>query len=225
MAIASITAWLNGSDKNYHHGRLLYEQYGNDPLVLAIIRTGSGQFHFNKLHEALEELNRQANIKPKPIVFEAPPERVLSKSGALDDAPGEIWTIRNEKNQRYAQARKLFESIPFMDDQKHRLEAGMELLEHMKYVEEAWGAIDHWRETGTIRELKKKETVKEVAELPLGELIRQEKNLQSTISKDRKRAREAKTDIDRAKIEQRIEERQFKLAELRKRINELVSSQ
>ncbi len=69
----------------------------------------------------------------------------------MADAPEQIQQIRNEKNRRYAQARKLHESIRMMDSREHRLQAGLELLDHMHVVNDARSAIDEWSRSGQIR--------------------------------------------------------------------------
>lgn len=222
MAIASITQWLDGS-RDFVEGRGLYEQYGSDPVVLAVIRTGSGTYHFSLLLEALEELNAQTNLQPKPITI---PEVVMSKREAkgspdLLGAPDELWQVRADKNLAYAQARALHERIRVMDSRDHRRDAALELLNKMDEVADAWQVLDEWKATGRVRELRKSETTKGVSELSLAELIKQEKNLQTYISKAKKRFATAAPE-KRAKIGATLEANQHKLEEVRRRMNELV---
>src|SRR3546814_10212948 len=102
MAIAVITQWLDGP-RDFSRGRSLYEQYGSDPVVLTLIRTGTSHYHLSKLVAALEELNRQANIQPKPIVIgDLMATHSAKSSPDLVGAPAEIWDIRAEKNLAYA---------------------------------------------------------------------------------------------------------------------------
>ena len=221
MAIASITAWLNSQQKDFAHGRLLYEQYGSDPLVLTIIKTGSGSFHFSKLLEALEGLNQLSNIEPKRIVI--PDLPAVEKSGnAWDGAPDPILEIRNEKNLRYAQARKLFESIPMLDSKEHRAEDAIKLLDHMDFVKDSWGAIDEWRETGNIRAIKKEEELTAVAELSLQELIQQSKNIATYISKGRAKLAKETDPKKILKIKERIDLWEIKVNEVKRRLDEFV---
>lgn len=220
MAIASITAWLNGS-RDFYHGRMLYEQYGSDRLTLTIIRTGSSAYHFSKLVEGLELINKQANLEPKRIEFPDPPQ-IITPNDKWGGAPDPILEIRNEKNKRYAQARRLFEAIRVMDSQTHRLEAALTLLEDMDFVNESWEAIDQWRETGKVKEVQKSEADKKVSQLDLKELIRQSKNLATYISKDKKRLKESSDPKKQVKIKSRLELRQYQLDEINRRINELI---
>lgn len=222
MAIASITRWLDGS-RDYKEGRSLYEQYGTDPVVLAIIGSGSGTYHFSILRDALIKLNEQANIQPKPIVV---PEVVLTQrdtkaSPDLLGAPDEIWQVRADKNLAYAEARALFERVRVMDSRDHRRDAALVILDKMDQVAEAWQILDEWKATGRVREISKKQTTKDVSELSLSELIKQEKNLQTYISKAKKRFNNAPAD-KRAKIAATLEANQHKLAEVRRRMDELV---
>lgn len=220
MAIASITAWLN-SNRDFHHGKMLYEQYGSDPLILAIIRTGTGNYHFSKLLQGMEELNKLSNLQPKQITFKDPPP-LDDQTDKWKYAPDPILKIRNEKNYRYAQARKRFETIPLMDSQDHRLAAALDLLDDMDFVNESWGAIDQWRENGTIREMRKIEQVQEVSELSLKELLKQSKNIATYISKDKTALRNTDSPKGQIKLKARLEIRESKLQEINRRINELV---
>src|SRR5690606_10562475 len=98
MAIASITAWLKSPKRDYHHGKMLYEQYGDDQLILTIIRTGSTSYHFNKLLAGLEALNKFSNMEPQQIKIVDPPP-VDDASDKWAGAPDPIIEIRNEKNR------------------------------------------------------------------------------------------------------------------------------
>lgn len=221
MAIASITAWLHNPKRDFHQGRMLYEQYGDDRLVLTIIRTGSGSYHFSKLQEAMEALNKLSNLQPKAIVIHdlAPIDK---KPEVWDEAPDPILEIRNEKNRRYALARKRFETIRVMDSQEHRAEAALLLLDDMDFVNESWSAIDTWRETGVIKEVEKKEAKTSISDLSLKELMKQSKNIESYISKDKKKILSEKNPGKLLELKQRLELRVFKLAEMNRRIDELI---
>lgn len=236
MAIASITDWLQSSKRDFFTGKLLYEQYGSDRLILTIIRTGSSTYHFQKLVEGLEALNKLSNLKPKAIHHEPAPAKAPAPArmvvGVLPpvernpeqwkDAPDPILEVRNEKNRRYAKARKLFEMIRVMDSQEHRLDAALELLDDMDYVAESWEIIDEWKKDGTVREMRKKAAEKEVAEMNLRELFAKSKNLASYISKDRARVKKVTDTRKLLKIRTRLEENELKLEEMKRRIDELV---
>lgn len=221
MAIASITAWLNSKTRDFHHGCMLYKQYGSDKLILTIINTGSGNYHFNKLVEGMEALNKLSNIQPKQIDFKEP-EPLSNKDDQWKDVPDAILEIRNEKNKIYAQARKRFEAIRFLDSSEHRLEAALIMLNEMDAVRDSWAIIDEFRETGNIREIKKQKAVEDVADLDLKELLRQRGNIESYISKDKGRIAKATDPKLILKYKVRLEERELKLAEIKRRIDELI---
>lgn len=225
MAIASITAWLNDPNRNYLHGKALYEQYGDNKAVLALIRSGSGSFHLAKLKEGLEKLNLLANLEPKPIVInDHRPEPAAAPGKTNPDftsAPDQILRIRNEKNEKYAQARKLHETIRVMDSRQHRLQAGLQLLDLMDEVNESWSIIDEWKEKGTIREKMLADTEKSVAELTLAELLQESRNIPPNITKDRKKLPTA-TDAKKVDIALRLEAREARLKAIKKRLDEIV---
>jgi hypothetical protein len=227
MAIASITSWLEGSNRNYQHGLLLYEQYGTNPVILALLKSGSGSYHLSKLIIALEALNKQTDLVPKPIVFEeyvAEPTTIHGKEQFdYASAPDKIIEIRDNKNKEYALARKKHEAIRVMDDQQHRLQLGLEILDHMDTVETSWSVIDLWTESGEVRKMEESNTEQDISTLSLAMLSKEENNLKSYISKDKKRLKEATTDKNKVKISQRLDLRNKRLALVRERLkNELI---
>jgi hypothetical protein len=226
MAIASITQWLNDPRRSYSHGRALYEQYGDNSSLLALIRTGSGSFHQAKLREGLEKVNQKTGLQPRPIqipVYIPVPVASPGKQNVdLKDAPEKIREIRDQKNKEYAQARHLFVSIRLMDSQQQRLQAGLELLDLMDRVNEAWSVIDEWNETGKVMELKRAESEKEVAGMTLPELLKERQNLPTYISKAKRKLEAAGSDIERLKLKLNLEAKEQRLQAVKKRIDEII---
>lgn len=234
MAIASITTWLTSPNKSYVHGRALYQQYGDDKLVLTIINSGSSSYHFSKLHEALDKLNAQSNLEPKRITFVAPPppEPDVSAGGTpgaiskvktnLDVAPPEIRAIRDDKNLMHAEARHLHTMLRLMDSKEHRLEAALKILDNMDKVNESWVAMDEWERTGVITKLQQEETIKAVNELSTQELFKEIKNLPSSISKARKRYNDNTDPKKKTKALAKVHSLVARQSEVKRRIDELV---
>lgn len=227
MAIASLSTWLNDPNRQYAQGLLIYEQYAANKVLLALLKSGSSSYHFNKLQKALEDLSLREDLVPIPIVIgEYVPEEITSPGKAGFDfksAPEVIVDIRNNKNKSFAQARKLFEVIRVIDSQEHRLQAGMELLDHMDHVQESWGAIDTWRETGEVKQIASEAEVRDVASLTLVELLREQANLMSNISKDKAKILSTTRPGMKLKASARLNFREKRLAQVRERLgNELV---
>lgn len=222
MAIASITTWLNNPDRNYNHGRLLYEQYGSNVLILTILKSGCSTYHFAKLQAALEDLNTKPDLIPKPIVIsEYIPEPAAApgkKSLDFKTAPEQIIDIRNKKNQRFAQARKLHETIRIMDDEEHRLTAALELLDHMDYVNSCWESIDKFLDTGEIKPLPQQEQAIPVDQLGLKELIKEGNNLPSYICKEKKKVKLGKAPAKQLKATIKVEWFEKRLKEVKERL-------
>lgn len=225
MAIASITTWLNTPQKNYRQGCALYAQYGNKEYLKALFNTGNSSYHFTKLEAALLDLNKLNNPPPKNIIVaEKPKETLLAPIAKFDygNYPDKIQEIIKAKNFAYAKARKLFETIPFLDSQTHRLEAGKELLADRKFVQECWQAIDKWKESGEIMEVAIKKIETDVADLSLADLIKEQKNIPPNISKDRKKLKECSDAVQKIKFTDRINERTMRLDLINKKLNELI---
>lgn len=227
MAIASITVWLNEKNPSYHHGRLLYEQYGDDRLVLTIIKSGSGSYHFAKLKEALEFLNTKTNLIPKQIVFVPPVAEEFTPAGEkvktnLDNAPAEVRKIRDDKNKLYAEARHLHVTIKSLDNDELRLAAALTILDNMDVVNEIWVALDTFAKTGEIMKIKHEETLAEVSELSLPELLKESKNLPPNISKARGNANKTADPVKKSKYQLKVQHLIIRLAEVQRRLNELI---
>lgn len=206
MPIASITQYLADPNKSFQRGRMLYEQYGDNRIVMALIKSGSGSYHFTKLLEGLKEVNRQMNLEPKPIVIADHIQKPAGKTAPdFTSAPDKIIEIKNAKTANYAKARKLFEVIRLTDGRQNRLNMGLELLDLMDKVNDAWSVIDEWKDKGKVREQQLEETEKSVSELTIAELMKEAKNLPTYISKDRTRLKDAATDAKKVKISTRLE--------------------
>ena len=222
MAIASITTWLNDVNRSYNVGKLLFEQYGDNKVTLTLINSGNSSFHQQQLFKALQKINLQVDLQPKKIVIGNMPTPEKENHGKTvieyKTAPEQILNIREQKSARFAQARKLHESIRIMDSQEHRLEAALQILELMDEVNEAWAIIDQWNENGEIIAQKQKEQVKAIEEMNIHELLREKANLSPNISKDKKRITTAKNEKERLKYTQKYEDRKERLALVLERI-------
>lgn len=225
MAIASIDTWLKNPNKSYLHGKMLYAQYGDKEHLKALFESGSSSFHFSKLQKALQDLNLLDAPKPKNILIaELPKPTVASPQPLMEyaNAPAQIQKIRDDKNKAYSLARKIFEMIPYMESQAHRLEAGKELLAHRKFVQECWEAIDDWKNNGIVRELKVAQIETDVTELTVPDLIKEQKNLPPNISKDRTKLKKCTDAGKKLKLLNRINEREMRLELIKRRLSELV---
>jgi hypothetical protein len=224
MAIASLTTWLNNPDRQYDSGLLIYEQYGTNAVLLALLRNGSSSYHFTKLQKALEDLNLRDDLEPKPIVIgEYVPEEVTNaRVTKLDykSAPEVIVDIRDNRNKSFAQARKLHETIKILDLKDHRLQAALELLNHMDHVQESWKTIDAWQATGEIKEVVAQATVPEVSTLTHAQLLREHGNLMSNISKDKALILETTKASLKLKASARLKFREARLIQIRERLKD-----
>jgi hypothetical protein len=221
MAIASITGWLNNPHKTYHQGHALYEQYGDNPVLKVLLKSGSTSYHLAKLKAGLEEVNKKSNLVPKPIVIsQFIPEQLVSPGKTAHDykdAPEKILQIRDLKTNRYAQARKLFEMIRVLDSADLRKQAALEMLDHMDFVNESWAVIDEWKANGVIREIEEKQSTIEIADLCIPDLLKESKNLPSYISKAKTKLAKAKTPTSQVKASARLHmlERRYEIIKQR----------
>lgn len=200
MAIKAIQKYLAQPVHNYLEGRLLFERYSSDKALSLLFRTGSSDYHHNRLLSALEELSHleehppvfQKGIQkvPKKVIprledFDVPTRKV--KEDDYKDFPAQIQEVVRTKNMHYKRAQQLFIEIGFTEDQERRLEMALVLLNDHQQVQECWAVIDEYREKGQIlveRKVTLEEEVNSIAEV---DLYRALNNLRANISKDKKK--------------------------------------
>lgn len=174
----------------------------------------------------MEAVNLQKDLTPKKIVIpevilEAPsPSKVKTN---VEFAPAEIQEIRNRKNLAYAQARKLHETIRVMDDPAHRLEAMLQLLANMDFVQECWTIMDQWAKSGEITALQEKKAAATIENLTLQQLLQQQGNLPSYICKAKKSYKLATDPRKKAKFLAGLQEKTIRLEQITNRINTLIN--
>lgn len=222
MAIAALNTWLNDPNRSYNQGKYLYEQYGTNKTLLALLNSGSTSFHLKKLTDALILLNSNSKIEPKPLKISQPTSEPVKTSRpeiSYSSAPDQIQQIIEKKRLNYARARKLFEMFRVMESPDQRCDAALEILDLMDKVNEAWGIIDEWNDTGHIREQQEKEVEASIEQMNLQQLLREKGNLAPNISKDRRRLKLAVTDKDKIKYAQRLTAREARYKLIVERIS------
>lgn len=231
MAIAKITSWLADPNRSYDHGRSLYEQFGTDVVVLAVIKGGNSPYHFTKLFDSLTALNQTLEEKtaPKQAIipnlseFKGPaaaPVKNKPDFHSLPDAMKDVTTIKNQHKRR---ADQLYIEIAFTESSEDRRIMALTMLEDYDKVQECWGILDNYRDTGIVLESKRKTIDEEVKDLSVLQMMNSLKNIRTYLCKDKKKAVAMKPGRQLSKVLARIQENQLKLKLLEERMkNELV---
>lgn len=227
MAIAPVLQWLSDPNRTYHHGKLLYEQYGNNIVHQTIINTGhqASNFHFTYLENSLRAIADQGTTKS---IVDIPDLQAFDKpeiSGISDQEysklPEDLRTIRKDAKNNFNRAKFLFARIPLVDSKEERLTMALQLLNDFDRNREKMGHVQGFLDTGSFTPpVTVIKDLKAVSELTVRELIAESKNLPTYISKDRTRLDVAENDLRKEDLKNRIKARLERLEEIQRRLNE-----
>lgn len=228
MAIAPILLWLSDTNRTYHHGKLLYEQYGRDLVTRTIINTGhqGSSYHFITLENALRELSSsfsevKAVVIPDLSTFDKP----LFPSGGLTNEeyaklPEDLKNVRGDARQCFQRAQFLFARIPLTDSPGQRLTMALQLLDDWDENRRLMGEVQHFMDNGSVIEKAPAiEKLKQVDQLSTKELMAESKNIPTYITKDRKKLASATEASKSDAINIRLNGRLERLEQINKRLN------
>jgi hypothetical protein len=197
MAIAQIVAWLRSSDKNYQLGVSLYNEYGDKPLLKTLLNNGASDYHQQRLHEALEELGQRANIEPAnqayrlassssvPVLEMIPvPSKLFSLSDEeWNKIPDSIRDLYVANHRLKSRADLLFVQGRSAPTANERLKLALAQLDDRQQVNENWKLIKEFHTTGLEQKKIAQEQEVAVADMPLSEVLKLEKNIPTYITK------------------------------------------
>ncbi|CDS92710.1 hypothetical protein BN1088_1431050 [Sphingobacterium sp. PM2-P1-29] len=221
MAISIIQRYLSASHKNYDEGRVLFERYSDNKVLIALFRSGNSSYHCNRLYVELAKLKEEDPVLvPEKLKVEKPVIPTLesfdrpSKAIIKDDfhtLPDQIKDVYRKKNMHYSRYLQLFIEIGMTDDKDARLEMALTMLSDKEEVNACWAVIDAYKETGQILLEETKTIQEEVNELPLDQLIALIKNIPPNISKDKGKLKMMPDGHRKAKVLLRYERNKIKL--------------
>jgi len=228
MAIPAIVRYLNQPVHNYHEGRILFERYSDDNVLKVLFRSGEGTYHHRRLLAALDELAekdidtaKQMVTVEKPVVPGLETFDHAVKTLPTDDYhsfPERIKEVVRKKNMHYRRALQLYIEIGLTDDRERRLEMALTLLQDHEEVNACWAVIDEYKATGKILVERVVTIQEEVAAIPLARLGQELANIQSNISKSKKRLDSLPDGEKKAKVLLRYETYLIKRDLIRKRL-------
>lgn len=228
MAIATITQWLNDPNRTYHHGQILYKQYGKNAIARIIIDTGNqhSNYHFSYLERALLETNQTAAEKsaliiPDLIEFNTQPSQGITDK-EFQALPDEIKQIRNNAKNHFNRAKFLFARIPLTENETDRLNQALQLLDDYDQNRELMAQVQTYLNLGSIPPslIQETKTEKPVPDLTIRELIAESKNLPTYITKDKQKLKSTSDKPEAAqKLQNRIDYRIARLNQINQRLN------
>ena len=228
MAIASILQWLSDPNRTYQHGKILYEQYGNNIVAATIINTGhqSSNYHFTYLENCLKDLVDHTPQKMEVIIPDLTEFNQTQKQGISDQEyqklPEDLRIIRKDAKNQFNRAKWLFARIPLTDSKEQRLEMALQLLDDFDDNRRQMGHVQGFLDKGTyIPETIILKELRPVQDLSIKELIAESKNIPTYITKDIKRIKDVLIDSDRFReLTSRINARKERLEQVNRRLNE-----
>jgi hypothetical protein len=228
MAIAPILQWLSDSNRTYHHGKLLYERYGNDVVTKTIIGTGhqGSSYHFNILENALKELSSKTSevtavIIPPLSDFVKPDAKPGISDKEYQSLPENVKQIRAEARSCYQRAQFLFARIALNDSPEQRLNMALQLLDDYDDNRRLMAEVQHFLDKGiVVPKPALIEKLKPVDQLSVKELTAERQNLRTYITKDKKKINAVPIHTPRFEaLRLRILHRQERLKLIDRRLN------
>lgn len=221
MAISIIQRYLSAAHKNYDEGRVLFERYSDNKVLIALFRSGKSSYHCNRLFVELAKLKEKDPVLvpqtlqvEKPVIptlesFDQPSKAILKDD--FHSLPDRIKDVYRKKNMHYSRHLQLFIEIGLTDDRDKRLEMALTMLSDKDEVNACWAVIDEYKETGRIL-VEETETIEEeVNELSLDQLIALIKNIPPNLSKDKAKLKTMPEGHKKAKVVLRYERNKIKL--------------
>ncbi|HEY0056288.1 MAG TPA: hypothetical protein VGB63_13105 [Pedobacter sp.] len=232
MAIAPVLQWLSEPNRTYHHGKLLYEQYGNNIVTKTIINAGhqGSSYHFSYLENALKAIANTSPVSETKILI--PDLNSFQKenkggTGVSDTEysklPPELKDIRTKAQNHFNRAKWLFARIPVTDSRAQRLQMQLQLLNDFDDNRALMAKVQAFLNTGSVtpEPAPVSKELKPVAELTIRELLTEAKNIPTYLTKDNKRLKDAEEGSAKYfEIQTRIADRQQRLEEINRRMNE-----
>ncbi|MGA6117152.1 hypothetical protein [Sphingobacterium anhuiense] len=221
MAISIIQRYLSAPHKNYEEGRVLFERYSDNKVLIALFRSGNSSYHCSRLYVELAKLKEQDPVLvpeklkvEKPIIptlesFDRPSKAIIKDD--FHSLPDRIKDVYRRKNMHYSRHLQLFIEIGMTDDKDARLEMALTMLSDKEEVNACWAVIDAYKETGQILLEETKTLQEEVNELSLDQLIALIKNIPPNISKDKGKLKTMPDGHRKAKVLLRYERNKIKL--------------
>jgi len=130
--------------------------------------------------------------------------------------PEAVQDLHRKKNMHHRRAMQLFIEIGFTEDQDRRLEMVLAMLDDHQAVNHYWSLIDEYRETGKYIAEHIATIEEKVAGTDPKLIGKSMANLQSNISKDKKKLLSLPDGHKRAKVQKRLELRLKELEQFKK---------
>jgi len=235
MAIATIDKWLADPQRKYDLGRQLYDLYGDNKLLKALLASGhdGSHYHFTRLNDALKEVNLK--VKPDVPNVQHPSIPTFKKIPKLEDIPlpskrenltDAEWlklpdTIKDLYNRVYRlhpHSQLLFNQCRITENKSDRLQLDLMIIRERDEINKIWKLIKDYHENGVVKEKVEIKEKTKIDELSIGELIKLSKNLPTYLSKDREKLKTMPDGQQKNKVLNRIMEREVQFDLVKKRL-------
>lgn len=239
MAIAIIDNWLNDPKRSYEHGLQLYMQYGDDPLVRALVSKGhqGSHYHFTRLTDALRTLKPKQQpaapavpgIKenadpldhlPKLEDIHVPVKRWSVSDAQWEKLPDAIKNLYTRQSRLHAHSQMLFNQSRICQDQEQRRVLDRQIIIERNEINENWKTIKDFHEKGSVKEQLEKKLKPGIDSLSIADLVKQSKNIPSALSKKRTRLKKMADGPQKNKLINQIMELEVELQQVNKRLAE-----
>lgn len=197
--MATISEWLK-SKQNYKEGVALYEQYGDNTVLLLLFKKSENAYTKKKLAEELERIITADSVENSPIPPQrAPLTKVQSNKShpTLEIRDVGIDALDCEKQEYPTKIKELIEYRQTLYRERDYMKAQLgviskklredycwRIVDNTKKIKQTWKEFDHWKATGAFLD---RDNVETKSTLSLFEVERSIRNARSNVSKHKKR--------------------------------------
>jgi len=200
----AITNWLQ-SERNYHQGVALYEQYGQSAFYKKLFASRSDAATQAKLLELLSQLAPANTKKPQVISVVPVVTPALVINAGTDNK--KYLDLLKRKGNLYTQLNFLMAHRLSLPDGAELRDCAFEILATNQKLRECWAQIDYYQEHGKFED----ENTAQIVEMPADQRAQY---LRQSISKCKKRL-ESPGCRDREATQKLLDERLAELAILK----------
>lgn len=240
MAIAIIDNWVNDPKRSYEYGVQLYEQFGDNRMILALLKNGHARshYHFTRLTDALRTLipkqpaaaataiAQQKKLTdplaklPKLEEISVSPQRYSLTDADWEKLPNPIKDLYTRQSRLHAHSQMLFNQSRISTDHEHRRIIDCKILHERNELNNNWQTIKDFHTNGAVKAEVQKKQQTEIDKLSIAELVKLSKNLPPALSKKRKRLTGMQDGAQKNKLIATIKELEIRQELVKKRLED-----
>lgn len=219
-----IITWLQ-SNRDFNTGLQLYLLHGRSASMKKVLQArGPSQKTINTL---VYELGRIAKVKPekKPVKVPAIAPVKKNKTAIVVEKiakkyPDDVKQLVQKRIRLFSQVQALHFNLEKVDNEKRRRDA-LQILSIWDQIQALHLRIDYWEKYKVLPPDPQENKKKPASDLDRAQLLERQRNLRTYVSRYKRLAQSAKKAETRLKHMQLLEQYQFELNDIVKKLNDI----